>query len=380
MELIIEKMFSLFAFSRYIGKYKRSYMKKKHCQTICLIIIIILNIVFISGCLHDDDPIVTRAQPYLNEINLNDVELRAQAVSIVSGCPAEDKECQVNMIYRYVVENYKYYSDPRTGEFIQSPAETMQIQGGDCEDLTIVLESLLENLGIKTYFVLTPDHAYCLACGINTENLWQYIQESILIQASKDLGQNQSLNVIMDEGNIFIVQEKQQTFMLQPGEIFYYGGDGSDFNSTIKYMNIQYNITSSVPLSLYVVPSEKDYELMTTGREFATYPLCNQKNCLKVSDSCDGLENHGGLILENDNNYMDSNMDAIVDVDMKFYFCYSPDGLFDNQEIVYYRVNDQDCIVLDPTAGKYGYPGFTGNPEGKKIAIDPISKEYFYLD
>ncbi|MEA3295322.1 MAG: transglutaminase-like domain-containing protein [Euryarchaeota archaeon] len=355
-------------------------MKKKHCQTTCLIIIIIINIVLISGCLHDDDPIVTRAQPYLNEINLNDVELRAQAVSIVSGCPAGDKECQVNMIYRYVVENYKYYSDPRTGEFIQSPAETMQIQGGDCEDLTIVLESLLENLGIKTYFVLTPDHAYCLACGINTENLWQYIQESILIQASKDLGQNQSLNVIMDEGNIFIVQEKQQTFILQPGEIFYYGGDGSNFNSTIKYMNIQYNITSSVPLSLYVVPSEKDYELMITGREFATYPLCNQKNFLKVSDSCDGLENHGGLILENDNNYMDPNMDAIVDVDMKFYFCYSPDSLFDNQEIVYYRVNDQDCIVLDPTAGKYGYPGFNGNPEGKKIAIDPISKEYFYLD
>jgi transglutaminase-like putative cysteine protease len=184
------------------------------------------------------DPVIQNAEPYISKIVFDDITLRTQAASIVRECPSGDKECQVNKLYRYVVENYDYYSDPRSREFIQSPSETMNIKGGDCEDLTILLTSLLENLGIKTYLVLTENHASCLACGVDTEDLWQYIQESIVTQASKDIDQKEDMKVVIENGNLFVVEEKQQTFVLEEGHTFYYGGDGSEFTSPIEYMTV----------------------------------------------------------------------------------------------------------------------------------------------
>ena len=74
------------------------------------------------------DPVVQRAEPYISKIVFEDINLRAQAASIASGCPSGDKECQINKLYRYVVENYDYYSDPRSSEFIQSPSMRVRIR------------------------------------------------------------------------------------------------------------------------------------------------------------------------------------------------------------------------------------------------------------
>jgi len=113
---------------------------------------------------------------------------------------------------------------------------------------------------------------------------------------------------------------------------------------------------------------------MSEGHAFTHYPSCKKQNILRMSDSCDGLTNYGGLILENDNRY-----DATVNLKIKFYrYCSAYEFLAD-QKITYYEVDNQKCIVLDATAGKYGYPGYDANPEGEKIAIDPLTKEYVYL-
>ena len=96
------------------------------------------------------DPIIQKVEPFISKIVFDDVNLRSKAGSIVSGCPSGDKECQLNKVYRYVVESYNYYSDPRNREFIQSPYETMNIKGGDCEDLTILLNSLLVRGAART--------------------------------------------------------------------------------------------------------------------------------------------------------------------------------------------------------------------------------------
>lgn len=351
--------------------------------------LIIASIVLISGCIQeestpenilessisvDSDPVIQNKEPYINEVIFDDVNLRAQAASIVAGGESGDKEYQINALYRYVVENFNYYSDPRSREFIQSPSETMKVKGGDCEDLTILLMSLLENLGIKTYIVFTEDHAYCLAGDVDTEVMGQYIQESIITQVSKDFNQNGNQKVIIEDGNLFVMQEKQQTFVLKSGNLYYYGGDGSEFTSPIEYLNMRYDISSSQPLSIYVVPSRNDYELMSEGRSFKHFPSYQKQNILKISDSCDGLTNYGGLILKNDN----SN-DATVDLDMKFYLYYSVYDFFENKEMKSYLIDEQTYIVLDATAGKYGYPGFGGNHEGTKTAIDPVTKEYIYL-
>jgi len=118
-----------------------------------------------------NDNILNRWKQYFDKILFEDIQLRKYAVSIVENCSSGDRECQTIEIYSYVVKHYKYYDDPRFRDFIQSTEETIQLEGGDCEDLTILLNSLLENIGIKTYMVVTENHVYSLACNLNKQKL-----------------------------------------------------------------------------------------------------------------------------------------------------------------------------------------------------------------
>jgi hypothetical protein len=100
-------------------------MKK---QNTWIAVILIIYTLIISGCIEKEtlsnlmgDPIVRRAEPYLNEIIFEDMTLRAQSSSIVSECPSGDRECQINKLYRFVIDDFSYYSDPRKEEFIQTP-------------------------------------------------------------------------------------------------------------------------------------------------------------------------------------------------------------------------------------------------------------------
>jgi len=47
-----------------------------------------------------------------------------------------------------------YTSDPRaTAEYVQFPKQTIQLKGGDCDDLSVCYSSLLESVGIQTALV-----------------------------------------------------------------------------------------------------------------------------------------------------------------------------------------------------------------------------------
>jgi hypothetical protein len=53
---------------------------------------------------------------------------------------------------------------------------------------------------------------------------------------------------------------------------------------------------------------------------------------------------------------------------------------FEGLKITYYTLKDEQAIVLELTAGEYGYPGYSPvEKEERRIAIDPVTKEYFYL-
>jgi len=321
------------------------------------------------------DPIIFRAEPYLNKIVYEDIELRSLASSVTKGCISGDKECQLNRVYRYVVDNYDYYSDPRSNEFIQSPTDTMKVQGGDCEDLTIFMSSLLENIGFKTYLVLTDSHAYSLACGVDPDNLWEYIEQSILETVSLKLGDDSEYDVEINSGEVFLKRNVEQTIALNPGNIWYYGGGGSIFTDPIQYMDIGYSISSSTPLNIYFVPSIKEQSKMVNGESFTHYLSCQKENVYQVSDSCDSLDRNGGIILVNTNS---ENM-ATVSINFDYRIAYSTQSLLPDGEITYYDLNGEQCVVLEATVGKSGFPGFDSTM-GVKIAIDPVTKEYFSLD
>ena len=64
----------------------------------------------------------------------------------------------------YVVDPQSAYEelsqDAFALDFIQFPSQTLEYRAGDCDDLAILYNALLESVGIETAFITTPGHIY----------------------------------------------------------------------------------------------------------------------------------------------------------------------------------------------------------------------------
>jgi len=304
------------------------------------------------------------AKPYIEKIVVDDTELMELAGAIVENY--SEKEGKVNAVYRYVVENFTYIADPEDTESIQSPFETLQLGGGDCEDLTILACSLLENIGIKTYLVLTESHAYGLVSQINSDNLWKYINKSLEEQFIEDHEMVSSID---------------EAFQLGVGHFYYWGGDGRAFpivaatfsDSVVKIegLEIDYSISSSEPINTYILPSRGEFDNLVERRSFQYYPNCAEQGVYQADATCE-IPRYGGIALQNPTS-RDASVHLEITSSYKVYF----EGL----KITYYTLKGEEAIVLELTAGEYGYPGYSPIVEAeKKFAIDPITQEYFPLE
>ena len=70
-------------------------------------------------------------------------------------------------------------------DFLQFPKQTLQYNGGDCDDLSILYASLFEAVGIETAFITIPGHIYtAFSLGITPDEalrLFQYPDELIFM-------------------------------------------------------------------------------------------------------------------------------------------------------------------------------------------------------
>ena len=326
--------------------------------------VILFSLLSTSGCFEsisnfDFDNVVRRANPYLNKIEVDNESLQKYALAIIQECQTQELACFLNQIYRHIVENFEYISDPEDEEVIRSPYETIKLKGGDCEDLSILLISLLENIGITSYLVLTDTHAYALAVGIDPNALWPYVEESLLQQVEKD-------------NNKTVRQYFSDTIEIGAG--WYYGGDGSNLSASFESLTLTYTISSSRPIDFYVVPSYEDFNQSYNKQLFEYYPSCRYENQDYISDSCI-LDQYGGIGIFN-NHFRP----VTVNIELEQYYKPSFYSLFQNETISSYTINGKQSVVLDPTAGDYGYPGYDANVTGEKIAFDPITKDYVYLE
>jgi hypothetical protein len=58
------------------------------------------------------------------------------------------------ILFNDFVQKLVYTSDPRaTAEYVQFPKQTIELKGGDCDDLSVAYSSLLESVGIQTALV-----------------------------------------------------------------------------------------------------------------------------------------------------------------------------------------------------------------------------------
>ncbi|MGK9368829.1 hypothetical protein ACSSWA_08000 [Melioribacter sp. Ez-97] len=66
----------------------------------------------------------------------------------------DDVFSKIKILYEEFSRNMEYVSDPRAStERVQFPHETIELKGGDCDDLSVGFSSMLESIGIQTAFV-----------------------------------------------------------------------------------------------------------------------------------------------------------------------------------------------------------------------------------
>jgi transglutaminase-like putative cysteine protease len=92
-----------------------------------------------------DDPAVIR---YTRDILLQ----HRDSVHVVSSELEPFRKAQV--LLDAFAGKLVYVSDPKqSADFVQYPSETLQLRGGDCDDMTTCFSSLLNSVGISTAFV-----------------------------------------------------------------------------------------------------------------------------------------------------------------------------------------------------------------------------------
>lgn len=99
---------------------------------------------------------------YLNKVDYRDEQLNLLAIRTVADT-GDDELAKAKALLDFVSNEIHYVSDPNDGvEFVRDPVTTIISGGGDCEDQTVVLCSMLESVGVKTYMAFTPDHVFAL--------------------------------------------------------------------------------------------------------------------------------------------------------------------------------------------------------------------------
>ena len=67
-----------------------------------------------------------------------------------------------------------------------------------------------------------------------------------------------------------------------------------------------FEVTSSKPLDIYIVPSKQDYELFTKGQQSTNYPKCQERGTNFYQKTCT-VESGSGVILKNPSDLLGGN-------------------------------------------------------------------------
>jgi LPXTG-motif cell wall-anchored protein len=100
--------------------------------------------------------------------SIQDPEMRKLALQITEHCPERDGKCEAKAIYDYVKQNVRYTGDiapikAPSGEvegidLYQSARRTLEFRGGDCDDQSILVSTLLALNGITPRLRVMKEH------------------------------------------------------------------------------------------------------------------------------------------------------------------------------------------------------------------------------
>ena len=86
-----------------------------------------------------------------------DFYVRQKAIDILLECgvPPKDYVGEINALFQWVQRHVRYTKDPFQVEVLHSPRRMLELRAGDCDDMTILLGSLVKSIGHPVRLVLT---------------------------------------------------------------------------------------------------------------------------------------------------------------------------------------------------------------------------------
>ncbi|WP_277656681.1 hypothetical protein [Seleniivibrio woodruffii] len=232
---------------------------------------------------------------YSSKVLHNDPALAELTASITAGCYG-DVYCQVQNIFEHIRGKVPYVGEPDGVENILAPYETLA-KGGDCEDLSILLASMLNTIGLRPYLVVVPEHMYVMACGLNGGQVFQPTLINVFNQTTQTGG--------------------NKAFMME----------------LKKLDHVQIEADGSSPFDITVFPSRFEYERYREKKQANYYPDCSAKGVMNFSKEC--LFSRDNAVL------MVSGSEPVV-VSMRVDSVRMPN-------VRQYRYDNMSCIMLDPS-------------------------------
>ena len=86
-----------------------------------------------------------------------DFYVRQKAIEIfrVMRAPAKDRLAEIDALFRWVQRNIRYTRDIFRVELLHTPRRMLELRAGDCDDMTILLGSMLLSTGHPVRLALT---------------------------------------------------------------------------------------------------------------------------------------------------------------------------------------------------------------------------------
>lgn len=81
-------------------------------------------------------------------------DIRTFALRLIHECPPKDYLCEARTIFGWMQQNIRFTRDVHHVETLMTPDITLYERAGDCDDQVILLNSLLQSIGIPTRLVL----------------------------------------------------------------------------------------------------------------------------------------------------------------------------------------------------------------------------------
>lgn len=81
-----------------------------------------------------------------------DPAIRYLAAGLVQNVTAKDYRTEVETIFEWIKANIRYTQDVNDVETIQFPLNTIEFGYGDCDDMSLLLATMLESIGHPSRF------------------------------------------------------------------------------------------------------------------------------------------------------------------------------------------------------------------------------------